>query len=109
MFRYPWLTFYKNIVRQWYILQKDKIRDKLLGMLSQSKRYTQGELAKELGVKQSAYTKTAQTGFVHKLSLFRQNMEFMDRFMLCAENHTATTLGLGRILKRSGSFPYYNI
>lgn len=61
MFRYPWLTFYKNIVRQWYILQKDKIRDKLLGMLSQSKRYTQGELAKELGVKQSAYTKTAQT------------------------------------------------
>jgi hypothetical protein len=34
-------------------------------------------------------------GLVHKLPLFGQNTEFMDRFMLCAENHTATTLGLG--------------
>ena len=40
---------------------------------------------------------------VHKLPLFRQITEFMDRFMLCAENHSATTLGLGRILKRSGN------
>ena len=42
---------------------------------------------------------------VYKLLLFGQNTEFMDRFMLCAENHSATTLGLWRILKRSGSFP----
>ena len=38
-------------------MQKDKTRDKLLGMLSQGKKYTQGELAKELGVRQSAISK----------------------------------------------------
>ena len=38
-------------------MQKDKTRDKLLGLLAQGKRYTQGELAKELGVGQSAISK----------------------------------------------------
>ena len=38
-------------------MQKDKTRDKLLGLLAQGKKYTQGELAKELGVKQSAISK----------------------------------------------------
>ena len=38
-------------------MQKDKTRDKLLGLLAQGKRYTQCELAKELGVKQSAISK----------------------------------------------------
>lgn len=38
-------------------MQKDKTRDKLLGLLAQGKKYTQGELAKELGTKQSAISK----------------------------------------------------
>ena len=38
-------------------MQKDKTRDKLLGLLAQGKKYTQGELAKELGVRQSAISK----------------------------------------------------
>lgn len=44
-----------------------------------------------------------ESSVVHKLPLFRQNAEFIDRFMLCAENHSTTTLGLGRILKQGGS------
>ena len=38
-------------------MQKDKTKDKLLGLLAQGKKYTQGELAKELGVRQSAISK----------------------------------------------------
>ena len=38
-------------------MQKDKTRDKLIGLLAQGKKYTQGELAKELGTKQSAISK----------------------------------------------------
>ena len=34
-------------------MQKDKTRDKFIGLLSQGKKYTQSELAKELGVKHS--------------------------------------------------------
>ena len=51
--------------------------------------------------------KDKTTSLVHKLLLYGRITEFMDRFMLCAENHTTTTLGLGRILKRGGSFPSY--
>ncbi len=36
---------------------------------------------------------------VQKPLLFRQITEFMDRFMLCAENHSATTLRLGAYSK----------
>ena len=38
-------------------MQKDKTRDKLLGLLAHGEKYTQGELAKELGVRQSAISK----------------------------------------------------
>ena len=38
-------------------MPKAKTRDKLLGLLAQGKKYTQGELAKEFGVKQSAISK----------------------------------------------------
>jgi DNA-binding Lrp family transcriptional regulator len=38
-------------------MPKDKTRDKLLELLAQGKKYTQGELAKELGTKQSAISK----------------------------------------------------
>ena len=38
-------------------MQKDKTRDKLLDLLAQGKRYTQGELAKDLGVRQPAISK----------------------------------------------------
>ena len=38
-------------------MQKDKTKHKLPGLLSQGKRYTQSELAKELRIKQSAISK----------------------------------------------------
>ena len=69
------------------------------------------DLKKHLNVASGGiiFTTIQKFSLVHKLLLFGQNTEFMDRFMLCAENHSATTLGLGRILKRSGSFPIISI